>query len=57
MDDRQFGRRIEIDRSWTVYHVFSGIPAEVDGTKLTGLHRAEATEIMKGLNKRARRLL
>ena len=25
--DRQYGRRIEADRSWTVYHVFTGAPA------------------------------
>ena len=25
--DHQYGRRIEADRSWTVYHVFTGEPA------------------------------
>ena len=25
--DHQYGRRIETDRSWTVYHVFTGVPA------------------------------
>jgi hypothetical protein len=28
--DHLFGRRIEADRSWTVYHVFTGIPARAD---------------------------
>jgi hypothetical protein len=25
--DGQFGRRVEMDRSWTIYHVFTGVPA------------------------------
>ncbi len=29
--DCDYGRRIESDRSWTVYHVFSGAPARIDG--------------------------
>jgi len=24
--DDQFGRRVEFDRSWTIYHVFTGFP-------------------------------
>ena len=39
----QYGRRIETDHSWTIYHVFSGIPARIDGSRTTGLSRAEAT--------------
>jgi hypothetical protein len=23
--DGQFGRRVEMDRSWTIYHVFTGV--------------------------------
>ncbi|ODR88096.1 hypothetical protein A8M32_26395 [Sinorhizobium alkalisoli] len=30
MDD-QCGRRIDADRSWAVYHVFTGAPARVGG--------------------------
>ena len=41
--NHQYGRRIETDRTWTIYHVFSGIPARVDGSRTTGLTRAEAT--------------
>lgn len=35
-EGRQFGRRIEADRSWTVYHVFTGVPARQDGHTMTG---------------------
>lgn len=48
--DRQYGRRIETDRSWTVYHVFTGIPAHIDGSKMIGLSRSEATDRMMSLN-------
>ena len=48
--DRQYGRRVEADRSWTVYHVFSGIPAHVDGAVMIGLTRADATQSMLALN-------
>ncbi|SFO34647.1 hypothetical protein SAMN03159463_01702 [Mesorhizobium sp. NFR06] len=48
----QYGRRVEADRSWTVYHVFSGIPAHVDGAIMAGLSRAEATKRMLALNLR-----
>ncbi|WP_378941601.1 hypothetical protein [Mesorhizobium sp. ANAO-SY3R2] len=49
----QFGRRIEADRSWTVYHVFTGIPAHVDGQAMTGLTRSDATDGMTFLNLRS----
>ncbi|QFI70095.1 hypothetical protein [Sinorhizobium alkalisoli] len=29
--DHQYGRRIDADRSWAVYHVFTGAPARVGG--------------------------
>lgn len=50
--DCQFGRRVEIDRSWTIYHVYSGIPALVCGQSMTGLNRADATTGMLRLNSR-----
>ncbi|MER8957362.1 hypothetical protein [Mesorhizobium sp. M0701] len=50
--DRQYGRRVEADRSWTVYHVFSGIPALIDGGAMTGLSRSDATRSMLSLNHR-----
>ncbi|CAN7686278.1 hypothetical protein [Mesorhizobium sp. LjNodule214] len=50
--DRQYGRRVEADRSWTVYHVFTGIPAQSDGGAMTGLSRSDATHGMLSLNLR-----
>jgi len=47
---RQYGRRIEADRSWTVYHVFTGTAASVDGHPMTGLNRISATRGMLSLN-------
>ncbi len=48
--DDQYGRRIEADRSWTVYHVFTGVPAQVNGQTTTGLSCPDATDIMLSLN-------
>lgn len=53
--DRQYGRRVEEDRSWTVYHVFTGIPADGGSAAMTGLSRADATHMMMSLNRRATR--
>jgi hypothetical protein len=50
--DGQFGRRVEMDRSWTIYHVFTGIPARVDGSALTDLSQSAATDGMLSLNLR-----
>ena len=51
----QFGRRIEADRSWTVYHVFTGVPAHVEGGSMTGLTRSVATRGMQSLNRETER--
>ena len=50
--NEQYGRRIEADRSWTVYHVFSGVPAHAGGQTMSGLSRLDATEGMLSLNGR-----
>ena len=50
--DRQYGRRVEVDHSWTVYYVFTGIPAHIDGVPMVGLTRAHATQSMLDLNRR-----
>ncbi len=47
-----YGRRIEADRSWTIYHVFTGIPARFGGDAMTGLSRMDATSGMLCLNLR-----
>ncbi|MFU0507959.1 hypothetical protein [Pseudaminobacter sp. NGMCC 1.201702] len=46
----QYGRRVEADHSWTVYHVFSGVPASRSGNPMTGLSWSDATEGMLSLN-------
>ena len=48
----QYGRRIEADRSWTVYHVFTGVPAFTEDRSMIGLSRSDATESMLSLNHR-----
>lgn len=48
----QYGRRIEPDRSWTIYHVFTGVPARFGGDAMTGLSRLDATSGMLRLNLR-----
>ncbi len=47
-----YGRRVEGDRSWTVYHVFTGVPANIGGITMTGLTRSKATNNMLALNRR-----
>lgn len=51
-DSEQYGRRMETDRSWTIYHVFTGIPASQDGQEMSGLSRLVATDGMLSLNRR-----
>lgn len=51
--ERYYGRRVESDRSWTVHHVFTGVPAHIDGVTLAGLSRADATDVMLKLNRRS----
>ena len=36
----QYGRRVEADRSWPVYHVFTGVPAREHDRPMTGLCRS-----------------
>ena len=36
----QYGRRIEADRTWTIYHVFTGVPAVINGKLMTGMSDA-----------------
>ncbi len=50
--DHHYGRRVEMDRSWTVYHVFTGVPARIGGIAMVGLSRRAATDGMLSLNRR-----
>jgi hypothetical protein len=51
-EEHQYGRRIEADRSWTVYHVFTGGAARVGDDDLIGLSKSQATSRMMSLNVR-----
>jgi len=46
----QYGKRIEIDRTWTVYHVFTGIPVSSGDGALVGLSNAEASAMIASFN-------
>ncbi|MBA5777089.1 hypothetical protein H2509_08090 [Stappia sp. F7233] len=50
--NNQYGRRVEVDGSWTVYHVFTGIPAADRSHMMVGMSRAGATRRMISLNLR-----
>lgn len=50
--DHQYGRRVERDGSWSIYHVFTGVPAEIQGSSMTGLSQSNATKGMLSLNRR-----
>jgi hypothetical protein len=47
-----YGRRIEVDGSWSIYHVFTGVAANIGGFSLTGLSRSSAARGMMSLNRR-----
>jgi hypothetical protein len=49
---QHYGRRIETDRTWTVYHVFTGEPANVRGHTMVGLGQMAATDRMLSMNLR-----
>ncbi|GAB5506845.1 MAG: hypothetical protein Rhirs2KO_20080 [Rhizobiaceae bacterium] len=49
--DNHYGRRIESDRTWTVYNVFTGVPAHHDSKAMSGLSRMRATQQMLALNR------
>jgi hypothetical protein len=53
-----YGRRIEADRSWTVYRAFTGVPAVTAGRAMIGLSRRAATDGMLAMNRveRGRRM-
>jgi hypothetical protein len=50
--DCHYGRRVEADGSWSIYHVFTGAPADIGGHSMTRLSRSVATEGMISLNLR-----
>jgi hypothetical protein len=50
--DHQYGRRVERDGSWSIYHVFTGVPAKIHDHSMIGLSRSLATAGMLSLNRR-----
>ena len=48
--NHHYGRRIEPDGSWTIYHVFTGAPADMGSRPMTGLGETDATTTMIILN-------
>jgi len=50
--DHQYGRRVEGDGSWSIYHVFTGVPAKIHDHSMIGLSRSHATAGMLSLNRR-----
>ena len=50
--DHHYGRRVERDGSWSIYHVFTGVPTVIEGRRLTGMSRACATAGMLAMNRR-----
>ena len=51
LPDQQYGRRVEADRSGTVYHLFTGVPVDCGGGAMTGLSRDDAADRMLSLNR------
>jgi hypothetical protein len=46
----RYGRRVERNRTWTIYHVFSGVPAEFASWKMVGLNVRTAERALRILN-------
>lgn len=46
----RYGKRLEPDQTWTIYHVFTGRPAQIGVMKLAGLTRARAARKLHSLN-------
>ncbi|MXN67168.1 hypothetical protein GR183_19845 [Stappia sp. GBMRC 2046] len=38
----EYGRRIEGDGTWTVYHVFTGVPATIGGQIMKGMNASDS---------------
>ncbi|MBL0371316.1 hypothetical protein JJB09_04685 [Rhizobium sp. KVB221] len=45
-----FGKRTEQDGSWTIYHVFSGLPAQYGTWNMQGLTEQEAERALRTIN-------
>lgn len=47
----RYERRLETNGTWTVFDVFTGLPAEVGSRQTTGMQIADAEEMMHILNR------
>jgi hypothetical protein len=45
-----YGKRIEADRSWTIYHVFTGVPVNTGARDLINLDAKTAIRALRILN-------
>ena len=48
--NHDYGRRIEPDGSWTIFHVFTEAPADMGSRSMAGLSKTDATTRMIVLN-------
>jgi hypothetical protein len=46
----EYGKRVEPDGSWTIYHVFSGIPATIGGNLMDDMNAKDALDQMTNTN-------
>jgi hypothetical protein len=46
----EYGKRIENDGSWTIYHVFTGGPATIGGDLMQGMNAKNAQDQMTSTN-------
>ncbi|WP_346907112.1 hypothetical protein [uncultured Roseibium sp.] len=46
----EYGKRVENDGSWTVYHVFTGGPATIGGDLMQGMNAKNAQDQMTRTN-------
>ncbi|MBL0373870.1 hypothetical protein JJB09_17745 [Rhizobium sp. KVB221] len=46
----RFGRRVETDRTWTIFHVFTGEPARYGTWTMKGLNAMDASRVLRTLN-------
>jgi hypothetical protein len=46
----EYGRRVEVDGSWTIYHVFTGLPAIIGGRLMKGMSAPESMNQMVETN-------
>ena len=46
----QYGKRVELDGSWTIYHVFTGVPAQFGAWEMVRMDKGTAKRALRTLN-------